>query len=522
MSKLRFARKALAKAVTRARHALEPKQAPPRIVDARFPGKALLEHRTALGTYYLPEDSEADCIAADMRRGRVFEAEVVEVARRYIRQGTTVLDVGSNFGQMALLFSQAVGPEGQVLAFEADDFVFATLQRNLEVNRAHNVRSFLAAVYHTSGRVARFPVQDFKCSSAYGSHGLNPTATAGREVMTLSIDDLAIHTPISFMKVDVQGSDLFALQGAARTIHHHRMPIIFKYQEQFQEKVGTQFQDYLDFLRETGYCIERTVCSIHYLATPDTRLTVPVKVPGRDAPLPDAPRELDPIPSTVLCGFLQSRAEVEACTSYLQRNGHVSHLWPCKDWDLAHILREIGDGDCLDMGSSDSYILRNILLKRVKGEKYGIDLRMPERPLRGVRYLVGDLMQVPCPDFFFDYITCLSVIEHEVDLQRFACETARLLKPGGKLFVTFDYWEPRVRPSTRLYGLRWQPLDRAQVERLVSECRAAGLELASPIDWRIDDAVIRDGYYSPERGIAYTFGLVTFERLRSDPEQRSP
>jgi len=66
---------------------------------------------------------------------------------------------------------------------------------------------------------------------------------------------------------------------------------------------------------------------------------------------------------------------------FLLQNGFVSHNLTCKDWDLAHIVPEIGDGNFLDMGSSDSYILRNISLKRIHGEMYGIDLREPDVPV---------------------------------------------------------------------------------------------------------------------------------------------
>ncbi|MGO9662532.1 MAG: FkbM family methyltransferase [Polyangia bacterium] len=499
-------------AASRARLVLAP-EFHETVVDPRFPSKPLVVYRTTLGTYYLPEDAGGDCIAAAMRAGQVFEPEVVDVARRFIRPGTTVLDVGSNFGQMSLLFSKTVGPEGQVLAFEADDYVYSILRRNLDANGAGNVRPFFGVVYDETGRTKYYPVQDFKRFKAYGSYGIDPRATEGRSVLTLAIDDLAIYRPVSFVKVDVQGSDLFALRGAAKTIRRHRATVLFEYEERFQAEFKTCFQDYLDFMRDISYRIEKTVYGINYLAVPDERVTVSLAgaaVEGADKA--QVPAMLGPAPAPRRCGFLQSRAEVDACTAFLQRNGFVSHVWSCKDWDIARILPEISDGNLLDMGSSESYILKNAALKCTAGEKYGIDLRAPDVAVHGARYLVGDLMSVPVRDGFFDYITCLSVIEHEVDVGRFAQEAARLLAVGGKLFVTFDYWEPKVVPTIRLYGLRWQPLDRAAVEDLISQCARVGLSLVEPVDYRLDEAVIRDGYFSPEAGVAYTFGLLTFEK----------
>ena len=72
--------------------------------------------KTAIGNYYLPVDVEKDVIVNEMKSGRVFEPEIIEVAKQYITEGSTVLDVGANFGQMTLFFSQFVGEKGRVLS----------------------------------------------------------------------------------------------------------------------------------------------------------------------------------------------------------------------------------------------------------------------------------------------------------------------------------------------------------------------------------------------------------------------
>jgi SAM-dependent methyltransferase len=213
-----------------------------------------------------------------------------------------------------------------------------------------------------------------------------------------------------------------------------------------------------------------------------------------------------------MCKFLASRAEVEQCTQFLRRQGYVSHSLPCKDWDMAHIVPHIGDGDVLDMGSSDSYLLKNLSLERRSGQLWGIDLREPDVPVVGARYQVGDLMDTGLPSAAFDFVACLSVIEHGVDFERFTQEASRLMRAGGRLYVTFDYWEPRVTPTIRLYDLDWQPLDSEALQEFIRAAAAAGLELIEPMNWSLGEAVIRDGYYSPEPRISYTFGMCVLEK----------
>jgi SAM-dependent methyltransferase len=223
--------------------------------------------------------------------------------------------------------------------------------------------------------------------------------------------------------------------------------------------------------------------------------------------------ELPPLPAaSKLCKLLQTRAQVDACTLYLKQSGYVPHSLSCKNWDLAHIIPAVVDGNFLDMGSSDSYILKNLALKRIRGELYGIDLRAPDVPISAVKYLVGDLMHTPLPDGHFSNITCLSVLEHEVDYDKFAAEAARLLAPGGRVFVTFDYWQPKVVPPLKLYGLDWVPLDAAMVRRFIASCARHGLAIDGEFDFTAGDPVIHWGYYSPHPDVSYTFGMAVFRK----------
>ena len=236
--------------------------------DNKFWDKPLKFYQTPIGNYYLPADATADFIAKKMREGEIFEPAIVDVARQYIKKGSLVLDVGANFGQMSLIFSQLVGEQGQVLSLEADDYIFYVLEQNIKANNCQNIQPIFGAVYNKTGKVMIYPVQDFDKFICYGSFGLDPNTTEGRQVQTIAIDDLKIDREVSFMKVDVQGSDLFAMQGAIETIKKYRMPIIFEFEQQFQKQFNTCFQDYLDFIASINYKVEEVVDNINYLIVP--------------------------------------------------------------------------------------------------------------------------------------------------------------------------------------------------------------------------------------------------------------
>ena len=89
---------------------------------------------TKTGNYYLPTDAINDEIAYSIKHNLCYDEEVVKLGLKYIKKGTTVLDVGCNFGQMSILFSNAVGEKGKVHSFEADDWVYEILVKNIDAN----------------------------------------------------------------------------------------------------------------------------------------------------------------------------------------------------------------------------------------------------------------------------------------------------------------------------------------------------------------------------------------------------
>ena len=233
--------------------------------------RALSYFKTATGNYYLPRDAQADYIAIAIKSGQVFDEEIVNVARRFGRPDTAILDVGANFGQMSILLSEIVGPGGKVYSFDADDFMFEILNKNIAANeRTGRIVPVFGAVHDVAGETLYFPEQDFERFPTYGSYGIDYKGNKGRPVPTITIDSLAINEPISFMKVDVQGGDLLAMRGAINTIAKNKMPIVFEYEYQFEAELKLSFQEYVDFVAQIGYRFESVINGYNYLIVPRT------------------------------------------------------------------------------------------------------------------------------------------------------------------------------------------------------------------------------------------------------------
>jgi SAM-dependent methyltransferase len=57
----------------------------------------------------------------------------------------------------------------------------------------------------------------------------------------------------------------------------------------------------------------------------------------------------------------------------------------------------------------------------------------------GVRPRFASLFNLPVPDATYDVVTCISVVEHVPFKQAALREVLRVLKPGGRLILTFDF-----------------------------------------------------------------------------------
>jgi SAM-dependent methyltransferase len=214
---------------------------------------------------------------------------------------------------------------------------------------------------------------------------------------------------------------------------------------------------------------------------------------------------------------LQSNAEVEEACAAVVGAGLPPHGDRPKNWDLLVALGLILDrvprsGAVLEMGATQySRLLPWLYLYGYRALR-GIDL-IYSGPLKAgpIRYDGMDLTRTSFPDASFDAIATLSVVEHSVDLGAYLREAARLLKPGGVLITSTDYWcEPVGTGGQEAYGgpIRiFGPNDiRAFAQRTAA---AAGLVPVRDLDLVCDERPVEWKRF----GLRYTFVNVVLEKV---------
>lgn len=188
-----------------------------------------------------------------------------------------------------------------------------------------------------------------------------------------------------------------------------------------------------------------------------------------------------------------------------------------KTWDslaaLDCILKTTGrDARVLDAGAELYSLILPWLYFYGYRDLIGINLVF-KRPLkRGpIQYEYGDITRTRFENCSFDAITCLSVIEHGVDTGAFFKEAARLLKPGGTLITSTDYYsEPIETRGQSAYGVPIRIFTRSDILSMLNEAREYGLEPTGEINLDCQEKPVNWKAFQ----LDYTYAIFTLKKIQ--------
>jgi len=197
---------------------------------------------------------------------------------------------------------------------------------------------------------------------------------------------------------------------------------------------------------------------------------------------------------------LKTQQEVEESLQNLKKLKLKPHNDRPKNWDsyraFSFILRQGNkESKILDVGSADYGVILPWLELYGFSNLYGCDISFEKEFQKGrIRYYNQDLQKTKFPSNFFDFITSISVIEHGVNIDAYLKEMSRLLKKGGYLLTSTDYWPtPIDTKGLYPYGKELGEMKifmKEDIEELILKAQKYGLELIEPIDFSYKNKVV--------------------------------
>jgi FkbM family methyltransferase len=184
------------------------------------------------------------------RTGRAYfegqvEPEVQAALQKYLRPGMTFYDVGANIGFFSLLAARLVGPQGHVVAFEADPEIAARLREQVTRNSSAPITVEEKAVWSSSNPVS-FVRADANISPDRGlGHVIttvgDDTSPGTIRVGGVSLDDyVAASIEPDFIKCDVEGAEVAVFRGAQKLLSGKKPAILCEMHSEENHRVLTE------------------------------------------------------------------------------------------------------------------------------------------------------------------------------------------------------------------------------------------------------------------------------------------
>ena len=187
--------------------------------------------------------------------GQVFENVVMAIYSELLRPGDACVDGGANRGLHTLPMARLVGTTGRVIAVEPVPETADSLEALLRDKELHNVDVVRKALFHERGVVTFNVVMNAPTRSGiYESEYPFDAQVQRIEVETDRLDELLADVErLRFCKLDLEGAEFRALQGAERTLARCGPTVVFEVSLSAPATYGYEPAELFAFFDGLGY-----------------------------------------------------------------------------------------------------------------------------------------------------------------------------------------------------------------------------------------------------------------------------
>jgi FkbM family methyltransferase len=180
-----------------------------------------------------------------------------KIVNSLVMPNSNVLDLGANIGTHSIILSKAIGT-GNCYSIEPQSLIYTILQNNLMLNNCENVHTFRFAISDLDNEV--LSMEPFSYSNLNINNGARRVETSGGNsgdwVLSKKIDSFNF-PKISFIKLDIQGSEIKALKGAKSLILKDRPVLFVEIEEVHLKKFSGSSKELIETLLSYDYILFR-------------------------------------------------------------------------------------------------------------------------------------------------------------------------------------------------------------------------------------------------------------------------
>ena len=184
------------------------------------------------------------------------DTEELETIKKLSKKNKLLfLDCGSNYGFYSF-YSASISKNNEVIAIEASKKTFETFKKNLSLNNFLNIKFYNKAISDADGLIIKFneSQNDWESSQVHSEFKLNSVSEVESIKIDTIVDEYNLSNYIAVIKLDLEGNEFGALDGALKFIKQASPLIIIEFSKFIFDK--KENIDYLkNFLSINKYSI---------------------------------------------------------------------------------------------------------------------------------------------------------------------------------------------------------------------------------------------------------------------------
>lgn len=177
---------------------------------------------------------------------------------RRLKRSDVFMDIGANQGEFSI-FAAGKVPEGRVISFEPVARNRTLLNDNIQLNNIENIEVHPYGLSDTPGSLPIYTSS--RTEVHHGLHeGLSTLYPSGDRTMLEETVALKVYDDnfnsiacIDFIKIDIEGAELFALKGMINMLAACKPEILIEINEETFNAAGYRSVDMIKFLTDLGY-----------------------------------------------------------------------------------------------------------------------------------------------------------------------------------------------------------------------------------------------------------------------------
>jgi len=185
-----------------------------------------------------------------------YEPFAIELIRKTTNKGDVVIDGGASLGYFTLRFADGVGKNGKVYAYEPNENNVPILLDSITANKFNDRVSIIQKALTDKEGEGELYVAPGAGSSVMYDEGRFSNI---QRVKTTNIDSYFANKRVDFIKLDIDGCEVYALKGAKETIQNNkRMKMLVEFSPSRIVDTGHKPEDLINLIKNYGfkiYCV---------------------------------------------------------------------------------------------------------------------------------------------------------------------------------------------------------------------------------------------------------------------------